>query len=394
MNIGFNCININPNFRGGINTYTVGLLRGCINVSNKHRFQIYVTSQNAHFFKEFSLHNSVDLVTFPVSKVVGFFRNAISLGSIYSGSKVFHRVVTDVIFGAWARNMDERSDIIYTPTTVLLPYSFEKPTILSMHDIQQVHYPQFFTWRELLYRRISFGLSAQMASYLQASSKYIKEDLLTNFDCLCPDKIVVIPEGVMIEEFTTSIDSDVIFKYGLPSHFLFFPAQLWLHKNHITVLKALNRLRLERGLTIPLVLTGEKNSASDLIFSYVAEQQMENVFYLGKVPFIDMVALYQRARFFITAVLYESSSLPFLEAAAAGCPVIASDTPPNREMSQVLKAELFDPLDDLALAHLLERVWQDDALINEHVAHNLAAIDYYSWDNAARRYLEFIETRI
>jgi len=44
--------------------------------------------------------------------------------------------------------------------------------------------------------------------------------------------------------------------------------------------------------------------------------------YVGKVSFQDMVALYQMAAFMITATLHESSSLPILEAAAAGTPII------------------------------------------------------------------------
>jgi len=263
-----------------------------------------------------------------------------------------------------------------------------------MHDLQHVHYPQFFPLWLRKVRRIQYGLSAERATYLQASSEFIRQDLLSHYRNLRSDHVVVIPEGVMIEQFSRPSQVDIATKYRLPSQFLYFPAQLWLHKNHITVLRALRHLQREKGWKISLVLTGAKSSGAEQIFSYIKEHQMDYVYYLGKVPFPDMVALYQRARFFITAVLYESSSLPFLEAAAAGCPVIASDTPPNREMAQILRASLFDPLNDRELASLLGRIWENDALRLTQSAHNRTKIDYYSWDNAARRYLEFIESRV
>src|SRR4030095_6012975 len=103
-------------------------------------------------------------------------------------------------------------------------------------------------------------------------------------------------------------------KYAIPATYLFFPAQLWHHKNHLLVLRALLKLKQE-GLTIPLVLVGAQFSAAAGIFQFIKEHKMQYVHYLGKVPFDDLVALYQGARFMITAVLYESSSLPILEAA-------------------------------------------------------------------------------
>lgn len=394
MNIGIDFTSINPFYRGGLSTYAIGLLHGLLSVVKKHKIQLFVTTYNESFFENYYSDPHVEKVVVSYSgRIDRLFRAAVS-ASVYIGLRSFHKKLVDNVMGYRAKIMDKKSDVIYIPTVVLYPYTYQKPTILSMHDIQQEHYPQFFSKWELISRRIRYGLSAEMATYLQASSQFIKEDLISHFKCLYPENIVVIPEGVTAEKFSSTIDKDMVVKYGLPSNFLFFPAQLWFHKNHITVLKALNRLHREQGLKIPVVMTGAKYAGADQIFSYIKDQKMNYVYYLGKVSFSDIVALYQQARFFITAVLYESSSLPFLEAAAAGCPIIASDTPPNREVARILKATLFDPLNDSALAELLARIWADDTLIRDHIDHNSAAIDYYSWDNAARRYLEFIESKI
>lgn len=389
MNIGFNCIATDPGYKGGVNSYTAGLLGGLILADGEHSLQLYVTENNVDFFASFSRSPRVETIVFPVSNI----RNRLSERSVNYG-KVLHRMISDVLFHSYSKTMCERSDIIYIPTTVLFPYKYSKPTMLSMHDIQQFHYPEFFSPQQLIDRKVRFTLSAELTTYVQASSQFIKEDLLAHYSCLGSEQIVVIPEGVDIEVLSTPVETDLASTYGIPERFLFYPAQLWLHKNHLTLLRALEHLKCEHGMIIPLVLTGAEYSGAEAIFKYISEHNLKNVHYLGVVPFQDIIALYHKARFLITAVLYESSSIPILEAAAAGCPIIASDTPPNREMARILACELFDPLDDRKLAELLLRIWDDDALVARNTSHNRNAIGYYGWDRVAQRYLDFLDTRI
>lgn len=388
MNIGYNCAQVNPEYFGGVNTYVFGLLKGLISVAKNERIQIYVNRQNSHIFSQFNTYPHVEIVVLPMS--VSNIKFRLKLSSLLAFFQInwLHRWVTDWLFASWIDIMNEHSDVIYTPTTVLFPYKLKKPSLLSMHDIQQFTYPHFFSLRELLQRKTRFLLSAELASHFQASSTFIKNDLIKNFKFLRPNQISVIPEGVDVEEFSVKSDINISEKYALPNRFLYFPAQLWSHKNHITVFKALDFLNRSKNIKIPLVLTGASYSESNEIFSFIEKHPELEIFYLGKVPFKEIVALYQQARFFITAVLYESSSLPFLEAAASGCPVIASKTPPNEEMCQILSAQLFDPLDHVGLASLLERVWDDDNLISYQVHHNKTSINYYHWNNIALQYLE------
>ena len=260
-----------------------------------------------------------------------------------------------------------------------------------MHDIQQVHHPEFFSWPRRLSRRITYGLSARYADYLQANSLFTKKDMLAHFRELSPDQVEVIPSGVTIERFAAPSAPDVCGRYSLPERFLFYPAQLWPHKNHLTVLKALKQIEMDHGLRIPLVLTGAKFAAAPKIFEFIADQSMGYVRHLGKLPIQDMVALYQKAAFMITATLHESSSLPILEAAAAGTPVIASKIPPIEELGQVLQLNLFNPLDARELERLILELWKDEKTASSQAANNRRQIAHFSWDNTARKYLHFFE---
>jgi glycosyltransferase involved in cell wall biosynthesis len=119
--------------------------------------------------------------------------------------------------------------------------------------------------------------------------------------------------------------------------------------------------------------------------SFIKENEMSYVRYLGKVSWGELISLYKKAYLLITAVLYESSSLPILEAAASNLPIIASRTPPNVEMGQVLKLNLFDPndIDDLVIN--LVYCW-DRLDVMAQKDFNLKKIKLYSWDNIAAEY--------
>jgi glycosyltransferase involved in cell wall biosynthesis len=387
MRIGIDCLRIDPAYVGGVNTFTLGLLGGFAAVGNGHRFNLFVTDENQGLFSRFERQPGFKLVTTSGRGLRA--RKRICQAALLSRSSELYRVTSNLAYGEIQAAMDAGCDIMYTPTVVLQSFSSRRPTVLSMHDIQHVHYPEFFSWDKRLSRTITYGLSARYAHCLQASSEFIKKDVLTH---MSPKRVEIIPEGVTIGDFTEQQDiSPLRERYSLPKRFLFCPAQLWLHKNHLTVLEALKEIEKREGLRIPLVMTGASFSAAPGILKFISEQNMSYVRYLGKVPFEDMVALYQGCDFLISASLYESSSLPILEAAAAGAPIIASRIPSHEELGQRLQINLFSARSVPDLVRVLLSLWDDRATASAQAAHNREKVAFYSWANVARQYLSLFD---
>lgn len=390
MRVGINCLAVNPSFVGGVTTYALGLLEGFASAGNGCRFRIFVTEVNQHLFEQFRNRDNFKIVV--IGGRLFSLRSSVCRAASLSSSCGLYKFISDLVFKDIQESMDAESDLLYTPTPVLRCFNSRRPTVLSMHDIQHVHHPEFFSWPVRISRKVTYGLSARHASYFQASSDYIKEDLLGHFRALSPEQVEVIPSGALIERFARpAAESSFSERYDLPERFLFFPAQMWPHKNHLTVLRALKQIETRHGVKVPLVLTGGRYSAASQIFKFIADQSMNYVHYAGKVPFQDMVALYQKAAFLITATLHESSSLPILEAAAAGTPIIASRIRPIEELGHVLQLNLFDPLDSDTLARLILALWNDEKTASAQAAHNREHIGLYSWENTARKYVQFFE---
>jgi glycosyltransferase involved in cell wall biosynthesis len=393
MRIAVNCIGLDPSFVSGVSTYARGLLDGFANTANGHKFSLYVTRGNQGLFESLKKRESFEIIV--VDERTQFLRKSMCRAALLSFSERVYESTSNLVFRGIREMIERDADIVYTPCTVLQSFDSSKPTVLSMHDIQHVHYPEFFIWPRRLSRHITYGLSARHASFFQASSEFSKQDFLRYFQCISPEQIAVIPEGVRAEEFSVPADTDSLCeKYGLPERFLFYPAQLWLHKNHLILLQALKQIELKQGLRIPLVLTGGKYSAASRVIGYIADQSLTYVHYLGRVPFADLVGLYQKAEFLVMPSLHESNSLPVLEAAAAGTPVIASRIPPNEELARVLQLNLFDPLNQEEIERLLVRLWEDKSAGSVQSMHNRRQVGMYSWDNTAKQYLQLFERAI
>jgi glycosyltransferase involved in cell wall biosynthesis len=100
----------------------------------------------------------------------------------------------------------------------------------------------------------------------------------------------------------------------------------------------------------------------------------------------ELVSVLQGARALLQPSLVEGFGIPVLEAMAAGCPVIASDTP---ALVEVLGgAGLHAPVGDAAgLATAMRKV-RDAALRAELRARGLERAQAFSWDRAAAATLE------
>lgn len=117
---------------------------------------------------------------------------------------------------------------------------------------------------------------------------------------------------------------------------------------------------------------------------YVADLQpllTERTVLAGKFARSAMGPLYRRSTVYVNASLHEGSSNAVLEAISAGCPILLSDIPENRDFG--LPAQnYFDPNDPRAIADALERAVRDPkAFVTD-------PRQYLTWEQVAERTLE------
>jgi len=389
MKIGINCFNIHPKYRTALNAFTFELLDGLLKTGRNHSFVLFIRGTDRRLFEKYVSMTSCTIVELPKeSKSALFFRGlAVSLRS-----ESLHRVACDFFYRKICKEINSRDvDIFYTPTNFLFPYKIDAAKLVTIHEVQHLHHSDLFKKYDLLNRSLHFRNTAKLVDYIAVANETIKNDVAASTR-ISPEKIVSLPAGINVDFYSQSQgNEDVLKKYNLPQYFLFYPAQLWRHKGHLTILRSILLLNDMYKVNAPFVFTGTKTASTQYVFDFIDQNKMKDVYYLGAIPQEDMIALMQRARYFITASQYESGYGQILEAASSGAPIIAARIPIVEEIAKEMKLNLFEKGDHESLTSLLLNIWSDSTIRQIQSHHNEQVVRDYSWKNAAEKYIALFE---
>lgn len=263
------------------------------------------------------------------------------------------------------------------------------PTVYNPHDLQHIHYPQFFTARDLAWREVIYRTACRLSRAVIVNSQWIKDDVVAQFG-VPDDRVQVIPEAAPSHFLAPTTDTEraqTLQKYGLAGKFALYPNNTWPHKNHARLLEAIAWLRDTKGFSVQLACTGARHEPSWPRLSARVEELglADHVKFLGFVSDLELRALYQTARCVVVASLFEANSLPIFEAWSEGTPVASSNVTALPE--QVGDAGLlFDPGDPSDIGRTLERLFTDDALCEDLKGKGKRRLADFDWARTAQAY--------
>ena len=231
--------------------------------------------------------------------------------------------------------------------------------LFCMADIAHVYYPHFREMRRrggLRTRAVIFGYGAKNAWRVMLESAELRREMARHYD-MDPAKGVVVYQVLPRLFSTADMPAGKVLATG---RYLFYPAQLWEHKNHCNLLRAF-ALLLKEFPDLHLVLCGTKYPGWEEIFDLAEALKIaDKVEYLGYVPDADMPQLYRNAAALVMPTYFGPTNIPTLEAFAFDCPAVISDLPGVEE--QVKEAALrFDPDSPEDMAAKLRIVLTDPA---------------------------------
>lgn len=143
--------------------------------------------------------------------------------------------------------------------------------------------------------------------------------------------------------------------------YLFYPAQFWSHKDHVTALRSLRALR-DRGLDLKLVFCGADKGNKRWVEAECSRLGLaSDVEFEGFVTRERLVALYRGAFALVYPSWFGPENLPPLEAFALGCPVVAARVAGSEEQLGDA-ALLFEMGDEVSLASAIESLWSGPGL--------------------------------
>jgi glycosyltransferase involved in cell wall biosynthesis len=281
-----------------------------------------------------------------------------------------------------------RDIVMNSVPTDLVHFPFQQsgfvsaPFIYHPHDLQHCHMPEFFTPHQLASRQVTYAAMCARAAVVAVGCTWVKDDVVTQFG-LDPDRIHVVP---LAPFFSEPIGKPDVQDLDLPPRYLIYPAANWPHKNHGRLFRALGQLR-ERGVTVPLLLTGSAQAGNiDLNALAAASGAASLVRHLGYLSPSQLQVVTERASAMIVPTLFEAESLPIWEAFRLGVPVACSNvTSLPRQVGDA--ALVFDPYDVEAIASAIEVLWTQPQVSDDLARRGRARVAGLSWKATARHFL-------
>lgn len=296
-------------------------------------------------------------------------------------------------------------DVFYSPDFVLPPTRRGTRTVLTVHDLSFLHYPQHFVPSLAAYLNRVVPRSVARADRVLADSEATRSDLIVYWD-VPPEKVTVLYSGVdarfrpqpqpqpqpqaeRVEE-AQAWERRRLRRYGIGERpYVLSVGTIQPRKNYLRLIRAFVGLPVCAGWQ--LVIAGGQGWLCDDVLAEAARHG-ERVRITGFVADEDLPALYRQAALFVFPSLYEGFGLPVLEAMACGTPVVCSDVSSLPEVAGDA-AVLVPPHDVEALAAGMERVLSDAHLRHEMIARGKARAAMFTWERAAEQLLALLEAQ-
>ena len=281
-------------------------------------------------------------------------------------------------------------DVFFTPAHVI-PFSYSRPSVATVHDLGFVHFPEAHTRRQLTYLRWSTKHNANRAKLIIADSEASKADLRCYYG-VDPARIEVVYPGVdptlrpiADQQKLTAVTR----KYGVIPPFMLYIGTIQPRKNLVRLIDCF----LDSDVDYRLVIAGKAGWLSESIISHIDNlegDERARICLPGYIAEEDKAALLSAAEAVVFPSLYEGFGFPLVEANACGTPVLSSDSSSLPEIAGDA-ALLVDPRDEQALQEGIRRIAVDTALRNRLVQAGIENGKRFSWETAAEKTLEVFE---
>jgi glycosyltransferase involved in cell wall biosynthesis len=259
---------------------------------------------------------------------------------------------------------------VFHATNFVAPPARRAATVLTVHDLTYLRYPEMVTSASARYRDL-VPRALRRGAVVCTPTAAVGAEVADAYR-LPPERLVVTPLGVgPAWRRAAPPDPAWLAARGLPERYLLFVGNREPRKNLPTLLAAYRellagRVRGAAGPTMagrgpeadgvpPLVLVGPPGWGEALDLAGLPPQAVRTPGYLAEDDLAGVVA---GAAALVFPSWYEGFGLPALEALACGTPVVAADLPALREVLGD-QAELVPPGDAAALADAMARVLND-----------------------------------
>lgn len=256
------------------------------------------------------------------------------------------------------------------------------PTLLTIHDIRSV-LADVPPLKRALYAGV-LHRSIAAADHIVTVSETMRGDI----QAFHPSAgVSTIYNGIDAAHFRErrSAPEEARQRLGLPKNFILAVGHLEARKNYLQLIRALAALR-DGGRDVSLVIVGNYGVQDDrereIREEIAALGLIDRVRLLKEVSNKELADLYALCTIVAFPSTYEGFGIPVLEAMAAGRPIILSDIPVFRELTEG-RGVYFKPNDTTEMATTIAGVLSSPARQSDIVAYGEQRVRAFSFLNLA-----------
>jgi len=263
--------------------------------------------------------------------------------------------------GVLPKELQKRGVQVFHSPVNVLPERLRCASVVTVHDLAFVRYPQYFRVTRRIYQRAFTLRSVRRATRVIAVSEATKRELVEYFH-VTPDLISVV-YPVVDEDFRPCVDIERLRAFRalhrLPERYILFLGTLEPRKNIIGLLEGYARLRRLDAQAPALVLAGARGWYFDDIFARVRALALEPyITFAGYVSREEQPLWYSASELFVYPSVYEGFGIPVAEALACGIPTITSNVSSLPEAGGTVALQV-NPEDTEALACAMQGTLAD-----------------------------------
>jgi glycosyltransferase involved in cell wall biosynthesis len=313
-----------------------------------------------------------------------------------------HRSARDI----WrmSRAMSDPSlDLLLFPTVYsYIPVFSRAKKVVIIHDVIAETYPQLTlpSRRSRLFWKAKVAMGRWQADAIVTISDYSRQGILRRFR-LAPERVFVVGEASDpgFRRLADPQPTPRLASLGMAAggRSVIYVGGFSPHKNLEALVRAFAGLAKQRAFAdVTLFLVGEHKKEVFHSYYEVIRKEVEQlgiadrVIFTGYLPDADLVALLNLATVLVLPSLIEGFGLPAIEAAACGCPVVATKASP---LPAVLGGGgiYVDPAKEEELETAMAQVLESQSLRQQMREAGLAAASRLTWDAAAQQLLALMQ---
>lgn len=284
-----------------------------------------------------------------------------------------------------------QADVFFSPDG-FTSLSFKGKSVITLHDLAYLHYPQYIIRSHLWYYRHYMPKFLTRAQEVITISNAIADEILHYFPQLNPKKIHVIPNGVrdvfgpVQKEMADAIKAELF--YG--QDFFLFVGAMHPRKNIERIVQAFELYRDRGGKVHKLLFCGRLAWKSHGIKIKIQNSKYHSdIKIMENTPNEQLIKITASAWALLYPSLYEGFGLPILEGFKSKVPVLTSNKGSMKEVAQDA-AICVNPESTESICEgmfLLE----DNTLREQLTQKALLRLPQYDWNTTAEEIYSIIQ---